>query len=169
MKWHLLLLLLFKRITFQQSVSNNKKCDACLITWTIFAMVTGKRTGHENSRDSWSYSAWYMWACEWSKQTFRVRSSARPWLGVKLDTYQRGLAPALRSFNKTDLNESGKVLMTAWRVCFNTVWVGGLMALGRDGALMYAAVNGCFNRTTNTFLFAIPRKDQIRLRYVFIQ
>lgn len=59
--------------------------------------------------------------------------------------------------------------MTAPRVCFNTVWVGGLMALGRDGALIYAAVNGCFNRTTNTFLFAIPGKNQIRPCYVFIQ
>lgn len=44
-----------------------------------------------------------------------------------------------------------------------------LMALGRDGALMYAAVNGCFNGTTNTFLFAIPGKNQIRPCYVFIQ
>lgn len=59
--------------------------------------------------------------------------------------------------------------MTAPPVCFNTVWVGGLMALGRDGALMYAAANGCFNRTTNTFLFAIPGKNQIRPCYVFVQ
>lgn len=40
--------------------------------------------------------------------------------------------------------------------CFSTVRVGGLTRMGRDGTLMYRAVNGCFGRTTNTFLFTIP-------------
>lgn len=81
----------------------------------------------------------------------------------------RGLSPAVQSFNKSDTVTWGNCLIAVSWVGFSTVWVGGLMQQGRDGTLMYVAANGCFCRTTNTFLNTSPGKYQIRPCCIFTQ
>lgn len=78
------------------------------------------------------------------------------WSWSLLDGYQQGLSPPVHSFNKSDLSDLGKRFNDCFLSVFSTVWVGGLTRMGRDGTLLCWAVNGCFGRTTNTFLFTIP-------------
>lgn len=153
-----------RRFPLCEVTFKNANCRKCCRSWGLFYC------SQEDAADMWGkpqtevHGEWRIFALEERKHTGLISGPVR-----RSQTGYVVSALQPRALTSVIWVTWGNGLMAVSWVCFNTLWVGGLMQQGRDGTLMYVASNGCFCRTTNTFLNTSPGKSQIRPCCIFTQ